>query len=47
MIGHDSHVHVWRKKDKGWRPDLMTPRQSKPCCEVMIWGCVTWELLRM
>lgn len=35
------------KRDKGCRPDLVTPRQSKPCCEVMIWGCVTWELLRM
>lgn len=43
MIGHDSRVHVWRKKDEGWRPDLVTLRQSKPCYEVMVWGCVTWE----
>lgn len=26
-----------------WRLDLVTHRQSKPCYEVMIWGCVTWE----
>lgn len=43
MIGHDSRVYVWRKKDEDWRPDPVTPRQSKPCYEVMIWGCVAWE----
>ena len=42
MIGHDSRVYVWRKKDEGWRPDLVTPKQSKPCYEVMVWGCITW-----
>ena len=36
MIGHDSRVYVWRKKDEGWRPDLVTPKQSKPCYEVMV-----------
>ena len=31
MIGHDSRVYVWRNKDAGWRLDLVTPRQRKPC----------------
>ena len=43
MVGHDSRVYVWRKKDEGLQSDLETPRQHKPCYEVMIWGCVTWE----
>ena len=21
----------------------MTPKQSKPCYEVMVWGCITWR----
>ena len=42
VIGRDSRVYVWRKRDEGWRPDLVGPRQSKPCYEVMIWGCISW-----
>lgn len=43
MIGHDQRVYVWRKRDEGWRPDLVTPRRVQPCYQVMIWGCITWH----
>jgi hypothetical protein len=42
MNGHDSRVHIWRKRDEGWRPDLVAPPGTRPCFEVMIWGCITW-----
>ena len=41
-MGHDSRVYVWRKKDEGWRPNLVTQEQIKSCYEVMVWGCITW-----
>ena len=43
VIGHDSRVYIWRKRGEGWRPDLVEPRNTKPCYEVMIWGCITWH----
>ena len=42
MIVHDSRVYMWRKKDEGWRPNLVTQKQIKSCYEVMVWGCITW-----
>lgn len=43
MIGHDERVRIWRKKDEGWRPDLVEKRNSQAMYEVMIWGCICWE----
>lgn len=43
MIGHDQRVHIWRKRNEGWRPDLVQPRASQPRYEVMIWGCISWN----
>ena len=42
VIGQDLRVYVWRKRDEGWRPDLVEPRVSQPKYEVMIWGCISW-----
>ncbi|XP_062566847.1 uncharacterized protein LOC134229158 [Saccostrea cucullata] len=41
MTGHDQRVHIWRKRNEGWRPDLVQPRPSQPRYEVMIWGCIS------
>lgn len=43
MIGHDERVRIWRKRDEGWRPDLVEKRNSQAKYEVMIWGCICWE----
>ena len=43
MIGNDQCMYVWRKRDEGWRPDLVQPRSSQPKYEVMIWGCICWN----
>ena len=43
MIGHDERVYVWRKRDEGWRPDLVQPRTSQTKYQVMIWGCICWN----
>lgn len=43
MIGHDERVRIWRKKDEGWRPDLVEKRNLQAKYEVMIWGCICWE----
>lgn len=29
MIGHDQRVYIWRKRDEGWRPDLVQLRTSQ------------------
>lgn len=45
VIGSDNRVLIWRKRDEGYRPDLLTPKSSnnKKVIKVMIWGCVTWH----
>lgn len=45
VIGRDSRVYVWRKHGAGWRPDLVAQRNLQPCCEVMIWRCVSWHVV--
>ena len=40
VVGQDSRVYVWRKRGEGWRPDLVRARKTKPCYEVMVWGCL-------
>ncbi|XP_060565907.1 uncharacterized protein LOC132724940 [Ruditapes philippinarum] len=42
VVGKDSRIYIWRKRGKGWRPDLAGTRRVKPCFELMIWGCITW-----
>lgn len=43
VIGQNSRVYIWRKRGKGWRPDLVEARRAKPSYEVMIWGCISWH----
>ena len=43
MIGLDERVRIWRKRDKGWRPDLVQKKTEQNKFEVMIWGCICWE----
>lgn len=43
VIGQDLRVHIWRKRDEGWRPDLVEQHSAKPKYEVMIWGCICWH----
>lgn len=42
-VGQDSRVYVWRKRGEDWRPDLVRARKTKPCYEMMVWGCLTWH----
>jgi transposase len=43
MIGHDERVRIWRKRDEGWRPDLVQSTTPRAKYDVMIWGCICWE----
>ena len=43
MIGHNERVRIWRKRDEGWRPDLVQKKTEQNKFEVMIWGCICWE----
>ena len=43
MIGYDERARIWRKRDEGWRPDLVQKKTEQNKFEVMIWGCICWE----
>lgn len=43
MIWYDQRVHIRRKRNEVWRPDLVEPRTSQPRNEVMILGCIPWN----
>ena len=49
MIGHDERVRIWRKRDEGWRPDLVQKKTEQNRFEVMLWDASvgrSWELWR-
>ena len=41
VIGNNGRVYVKRKKDEGYRPDLIPSRANRKF-SVMIWGCICW-----
>ena len=49
MIGHDERVRIRRKRDEGWRPDLVQKKTEQNRFEVMLWEASvgrSWELWR-
>ena len=38
MIGHDERVKIWRKRDEGWRTDIVHKKTEQNKIEVMILG---------
>ena len=42
VIGSIQCVYIWRKREKGYRPDLL-PLSVTKVVKVMIWGCICWH----
>ena len=41
-IGQDKRAYVWRKRGKGWRPDLVKERTDGKF-SVMMWECICYN----
>ena len=42
MICSNQRVYIWRKREEGYRPDLLSSSVTK-VVKVMIWGCICWH----